>query len=251
MIFLKPNDQRAKAAIILVYIVMALDVLSAVSGVMQYQLLERANGIEGISTEEANANDLREQILGIVYLAANLVAIVMFIRWFRRAYYNLHQLPVTVTYTEGWAAGAWFVPFLNLFRPYQIMKELYTESRSFLQRREVSFTHLSSTAAIGVWWGLWILSGVLGQFVFRYTMKAETIDEMITGTIAGIIGNIVGIPLGLVAVKLIKDYAVAEPLIAAAASQSPEELTTNGDYLNAWSQGNTAGVQEDNPLTSL
>jgi hypothetical protein len=248
MISLKPNDQRAKAAIILVYIVMALDVLSAVSGVMQYQLLERANGIEGISTEEANANDLREQILGIIYLAANLVAIIMFIRWFRRAYYNLHQLPVSVTYTEGWAAGAWFVPILNLFRPYRIMKELYTESRSFLQRREVSFTHLTSTTAVGIWWALWVLSSFIGQFVFRYTMRADTIDEMITSTIAGIIGNIVGIPLGLVAAKVIKDYAEAEPLIAVAAAQSTEELNTNGDYLNAWSESNTAGVQEDNNL---
>lgn len=249
MISLKPNAQRAKAAILLVYIVMALDVLSAVSGVMQYQLLERANGIEGISTEEANANDLREQILGIVYLAANIVAIIMFIRWFRRAYYNLHQLPVSATYTEGWAAGAWFVPILNLFRPYRIMKELYTESCSFLQRREVSFTHLTSTAAVGIWWALWVLSSFIGQFVFRYTMRADTIDEMITSTIAGIIGNIVGVPLALVAAKVIKDYAEAEPLIAAAAAISTEELNTNGDYLNAWSESNTAGFQADNTLT--
>lgn len=245
MISLKPNDQRAKAAIILIYIVMALDVLSAVSGVMQYQLLQRANGLEGISTEEATANDLREQVLGIIYLAANIVSIVMFIRWFRRAYYNLHQLPVSVTYPERWAVSAWFVPFLNFFRPYQIMKELYTESRSFLQRREVSFTHLSSTTAVGVWWALWIISGVLGQFVFRYTLKADTIDEMITGTIAGIIGNIVGIPLGLVAIKVIKDYATAEPFIAAAAAQSTEENNNSGDYLNAWSESNTTGVQAE------
>lgn len=236
MISLRPNDQRAKAAIILIYTIMALDVLSAVSGIMQYQLLDKANNLGGVSTEEANANDLREQVIGYVFMATYIVSVVMFIRWFRRAYYNLHQLPVSVLFTEGWAAGAWFTPILNLFRPYQIMKELYTESRSYLQRKEVSFTHLSSTTMIGVWWALWVVSGVLGQIVFRTTMNADTIDEMITSTIFGIVDNAIGIPLGLVTIKVIKDYAAAEPLLATAAAQVTE-VSESGDYLNAWSEG--------------
>ncbi|NCU03731.1 MAG: DUF4328 domain-containing protein [Chitinophagaceae bacterium] len=239
MISLRPNDQRAKAAIILIYIVMAIDVLSAVSGFMQYQLLERANELGGVSTEEAYANDLREQIISYVFLVAYIVSIVLFIRWFRRAYYNLHQLPVSVLFTEGWAAGAWFVPFVNLGRPYKIMKDLYTESRSYLQRKEVSFTHLSSTTMIGIWWTLWLVSGFLGQFVLRYGMKAETIDELIVATVAETADHLLGIPLGLAAIKVIKDYAAAEPLLAIAAAQSAE-VSDSGDYLNAWSAGSAA-----------
>jgi hypothetical protein len=50
--------------------------------------------------------------------------------------------------------------------------------------------------------------------VFRYTLKAESIDELTTSTIASMIGNLLGIPLALMAIKVIKDYSTVEPLLS-------------------------------------
>ncbi len=88
---LRPNEQRAKNAIVLIWIILALEIASLISGYFQYDLLNTvANGGE-ISTETANANDSREQIVGIIYMIAYIISGIMFIQWFRRAYYNLHQ----------------------------------------------------------------------------------------------------------------------------------------------------------------
>ncbi len=136
----------------------------------------------------------------------------MFIQWFRRAYYNLHQKINHLSHSEGWAAGAWFVPILNLYRPYQIMKELYRETKNLLVTNEISISRNFSTGTLGWWWALWITGNILGQFVFRYSMRAETIDELTTMTIARMVSNIVGIPLATITGKVIKDYSNIEPL---------------------------------------
>ncbi|MDA8570990.1 DUF4328 domain-containing protein [Schleiferiaceae bacterium] len=222
---LRPNEQRAKNAIVLIWIILALEIASLISGYFQYDLLNTvANGGE-ISTETANANDSREQIVGIIYMIAYIISGIMFIQWFRRAYFNLHQKVNHLSHSEGWAAGAWFVPILNLFRPYQIMKELYNETKDLLVKNGLNISENFSTGILGWWWTLWIIDNFLGQFVFRYSMRAETIDELTTMTIASMVSNIVGIPLALITVKVIKGYSNIEPLLNEITDQ--EESTTH------------------------
>ena len=221
---LKPNEQRAKNAINLIWIVLALEIASLISGYFQYDLLQTAANGGVISTETATANDTREQFIGFIYFIASIISGVTFIQWFRRAYYNLHQRVNHLSQTEGWAAGSWFVPIVSLFRPYQIMKELYQETKELLVKKGLSINENFATGSLGWWWTLWIINSAIGQFVFRYSMKAESIDEFTISTVASMIGNVVGIPLALITVKVIKDYANVEPLII---EIKDEEETTN------------------------
>lgn len=221
---IRPNAQRAKNAISLIWIVLALEIVSIISGYFQYDLLQTtANGGE-ISTETATANDTREQIIGIVYVIAYIISAVTFIQWFRRAYFNLHLKINHLSQTEGWAAGSWFVPIVNLYRPYQIMKELYQETKELLTKKGLSINQNFTTGSLGLWWTLWIISNIIGQFVFRYSMKAESIDELTVSTVASMVGNIVGIPLALITIKVIRDYSFVEPLLS---EIKDEEETTN------------------------
>jgi hypothetical protein len=211
MIRLKPNEDRAKFAVGLIWVVLILDILSLISGYLQYDLLQTfASGGE-ISNETIESNDSREQIIGLFYLIAFIISAVTFILWFRRAYFNLHQKINYLSHSEGWAAGSWFVPFISLYRPYQIMKELYQETADLLKRNNIRVNSNFTTSLLGWWWGLWLLSNAIGQFVFRYSNNAVTIDELTTSTIASMIGNLVSIPLALITIKVIQDYADIEP----------------------------------------
>ncbi len=211
---LKPNGQRAKNAITLIWIVLVLEIVSLISGYFQFDLLQTiANGGE-ISTETATTNDTIVEIIGIIYLIAYIISGVTFILWFRRAYFNLHLRVNHLSQTEGWAAGSWFVPIVSLYRPYQIMKELYHETRKLLSKKGLIINENISTDILGWWWTLWIINSVIGQFAFRYSLKAESIDELTISTVASMIGNIAGIPLALITVKVIKDYANIEPKLS-------------------------------------
>ncbi len=211
---LKPNGQRAKNAIILIWLVLVFEIVSFISAYFQYDLL-RVSAMGGeISLDTITANETSEIVVGLLSAITYIISAVTFIQWFRRAYYNLHLKVNFLNYTEGWAAGCWFVPFINLYRPYQIMKELYEETDELLSKKGISVNQTFSTTLLGWWWAFWIINNFVGQFVFRYTLKAESIDELTTSTIASMIGNLLGIPLALIAIKVIKDYSTVEPLLS-------------------------------------
>jgi hypothetical protein len=210
---LRPNGQRAKNAMLLIWIVLAIEIVALISKCFQYNLLQTVANGGLITQEEANANDNTEQIIAILYLIVYFISGITFIQWFRRAYYNLHLKVNYLSHTEGWASGSWFVPIICLYRPQQIMRELYDETKSFLTAKGINVGDNFTTGSLGLWWTFWIISNFMGQFIFRYSKNAESIDELTTVTIMGIVDSVIGIPLALITIKIIKDYSRVEPLL--------------------------------------
>lgn len=210
---MKPNQQRARIAIILIWIVCSMDIISMVSGLFQYQLIEDAKNGVMVTTQRASANDTREAVIAIAYLVVYIISIVTFIMWFRRAYYNLHQKFEYLQHSEGWAAGCWFVPIVSLYRPYQIMKEIYTITIEVLTEKGIEVNQRLGKYTLGFWWTLWIINNILGQIVFRYQPNADSLEELSMSTILSLVNNLVGIPLAVITYKVISDYAKIEPLL--------------------------------------
>ncbi len=210
---LRPNAQRAKTAITLIWIVLGIEIFALVSSLLQYFLLQDAANGELITEEAASANDIREMSIGIIYIIAFITSAVTFISWFRRAYFNLHLKVSGLSHSEGWAAGSWFVPIISLFRPYQIMKELYVQTKGLIIKNGLALYGNFSTQNLGWWWALWIINNFIGQFEFRYSRNAESIDQLTIVTIASMISNIIGVPLALLTIKVIKDYSKMEELL--------------------------------------
>lgn len=92
------------------------------------------------------------------------------------------------------------------------MKEMYTKTNEILFE-ETNQANAVTTSYLGWWWGLWITSNIIGQVVFRTTLNSDSIDSLTNGTIASMIGNVIGLPLALITVKVIKDYANIEQLL--------------------------------------
>ncbi|MCK4662317.1 MAG: DUF4328 domain-containing protein [Bacteroidales bacterium] len=207
---IRPNYQRAKTAILLVGFILILDLISLVSDFFEYKLLKLAQIGELITEEMVNSNDTRQQIVGIFYLIVYFISVITFIQWFRRAYYNLHQRIKYCSQSEGWATGSWFVPIICLYKPYQIMKEMWKETTGLLVNKIENYTNNYNISVIGWWWTLWIISSYVGNFVMKSTFKSETVDELINSSIASMILSLIGIPLALLTIKMIKDYSIME-----------------------------------------
>ena len=192
---------------------MAINCISLISSYFQYDLLQTAANGGEISIEYATSNDNREQAIGIIQIIVLVVSAITFIQWFRRAYFNLHLRVNHLSHSEGWAAGCWFVPIVNFFRPYQIMKELFQATHLFLKRNEVHTREHFSITTLSLWWTFWIIDRLFGQFVFKYSMKAETLEELTFSTIAQLIVNGLGIVLAIITVKVIKEYSSLKTLM--------------------------------------
>lgn len=211
---LKPNAHRANYAMIGVVVVLFLDAVSAVADYSQYNVLIDVRDGIFVSDDKLQNNDLVQQGIAIVYLIAFITSAVFFILWFRRAYYNLGVRTETTYYSEGWAAGSWFVPIISLFRPFQIMKELDEDTSELLGKASSTEVNTNSFL-IGTWWTLWIISNYIGNVVIKSMFQAETIENYINLTLLDMISSCFGIPLALVTVYMIKNYANKETALVA------------------------------------
>lgn len=204
---LKNNKLRARNSTILLAIIFILSVISIISDLMQYALL---NSEIGFTAEEGEENDLRQQIIAIFIFVAYILSYTFFIMWFRRAYFNLHQKINYLEFSEGWAAGAWFVPILNYIRPYHIMKELYVETENYLVKNKTNYTKTLNLSLIGIWWASWIIVSIFDRISYRLNTNSETIEEMSTATLFSIVNEFITLPTCILAIKVIKDYNKVE-----------------------------------------
>jgi len=209
---LKPNQKRSKIAIKLIWICLIVYLFSFFSSFLQYRLLTQISiGIQ-IADDILEQNDVREQLIMLVTFIVNIISAVTFIQWFRRAYFNLHSLVPNLTFTEGWAAGSWFVPMISFFRPYQIMVELYNTTIEKLEERKLIENQNFDISFLKLWWALWILVFVI-DLKRLVISRTDMIDSLKQNTIIDMFQCLVYIPLSLLTIKVIKEYSNFENIL--------------------------------------
>lgn len=189
---------------------LALAVVAAVSGLFQMELISRA-GTTGITAVEAAANDSRQQVIGLLQIGLWLGTGVAFLIWLHHAHRNLPALGGRrLKYTPGWAVGWFFVPFLNLVRPLQVMTEVWHGSDpGGLERDEgpdgpVLRNQLGAPALVSAWWGLFLASNLLGNFAARMALTPnQTLDQIQFMSGLMVLSDALDIPGALVAIGLI------------------------------------------------
>ncbi len=212
---------------LLLKIMLGIEIASLISNYLQYTLLHNP-----LLTEElADANDIRQQIIAILYSGCFIATMVNFLQWFRRACYNLGQIDEYLSYQQKDTGIVWFIPILNVYKPYQMMKELYKKTKEHLDDNEIQSNSLSRIITLNSWWALWMLSNILGNVSFRLSIKSDTIEELRSLTELDMIINIISVPLTLLAIRVIHNYAQTEPLLEKIASQQIIPITdqTDGD----------------------
>jgi hypothetical protein len=167
-------ESRARWARALLVVVALVDVVAVVADVAEYRLL----GTE-FTDAEADANDLRQAVIGVLQVALFIATAIFFIRWFQRAYDHVDVLGGTRRFGRGWATGAWFVPILNLWRPKQIANDIWHTGEP---RRQ-------DAALLGFWWGAFLISNWVSQAAGRLGIQGDTIDELRTSSVLYAIGD--------------------------------------------------------------
>ena len=183
---------RANWVKILLVVGITIDAIAILSGLAQEELLSRAASGVGITDADAAANDARHGMIGVFQVVAFVATAVCWLIWLHRAYANRSLMGTRRSdYTPGWAVGYWFVPIMNLFRPYQVTKELWL--RSARRNAVESIKEFAPAAVLPSWWGVWLISNFLGQALMKWSFRANTIDESQRVTMMGIAIDAIGI----------------------------------------------------------
>lgn len=160
-----------------------------------------------------------ELVQSAVGLVSALVSISLFFvigRWIYRAAWNLRHLGAKrLEFSPGWALGWYFVPFANLVMPYRAMKEIWLASLSPRDWQP------GPAGLLPLWWGLWLIGGVLGHISMRLTLRAETLEQMRAAEWAGVAQCALSVPLALVFIHIARTVSAMQDRQSAAAEPPP------------------------------
>jgi hypothetical protein len=205
---IKPFESgHTRALFVMIFLAagILLNVVSIFSDFMQISMLSAVAAGRTISAEEADVNDSRQALIAIVQVLGYIVTAIGFLIWIHRAHRNLPALGAkNLEFTPGWAVGGFFVPFLNLFRPYKVMVEIWkASSPEFGVSDDISWEYAASSPLLGFWWGFWIISNILGRLVGKLSVGAKSADDFLSVTWLSIASNIVSMLAAVLAITVV------------------------------------------------
>lgn len=179
----------------LLWAYLGIAVLASLSNIMQLVLLQGPP----YTPEMAEANDQRQSAVGLLQTGALVVTSIFFLKWVARSNRNARHFGATdLSFSPNMAAGCYFIPVLNLWRPYQAMKENWQASR-----RPTSWREQPGTPILAAWWLLWLLNGAINQVALRMSVAAKGIDELINVTYVLLASDACDIGVTLAALALV------------------------------------------------
>ncbi len=190
--------QSARTRANWVYVGLGLYVAAAAFNIlvtiMEIDLLLRIDAGEYVSLSEATASDDRVATARLMVIASLVGATIAFCSWMHRANRNLRAMTEKpIRFSPGWSVGWFFVPIMNLFRPYQVLNEIHRHSHA--QQR--------GSPLLGIWWGLWLVGGYVGSTVARALFDNSDVSTAITADWLIVISDTVLIIAATVVIVLI------------------------------------------------
>ena len=188
--------------ILLLKATILISLVAAISSMFEVKLInDMTTGNFDYSTieDQANANDLRQQLIGIIQFSLFIITGIVFLRWIYFSNSNSRSFDAKgMQFTPGWSIGYYFVPYLNLYKPYRAMKEIWKTSKD-----PKNWEMVKTPSLFPQWWTLWLISGFLGNISFRLSMKAEELNELFVSSSVTLASDLIDIPLSLIAIKMV------------------------------------------------
>src|SRR5690606_7784823 len=207
---LKDNSKRSRIVISVFYVMCIMNIGASISIYFQIIMLEQIQMGVILGEEEMSMNDTRQQIISIIQSFIYIASTVLFLNWLRRAYGNINRIGENTEYSETMAIWSFVIPFINLFRPYTITNEIAEKTNSKLREINYDFSSTSNFYFVGLWWGLFLLSSLVGQFVSRYVFQEETVEHFIFSSQLMLASNLFDTLAAVVTLVMIKRISINE-----------------------------------------
>jgi len=198
------QSHRARWAIGFLLAIGVLDAVGAIDAAFALEQLGRLpDAAAAASTDPATlAGGSLRRTLEVLQITVLLAAALSFLLWFYAAYGNVRLVGSRVSRTSpSWAVGCWFVPFVNVFRPYEAVVE--TWQRSEHGNAHPSTRGLAAPRVVGWWWGALLLSKLLSLRTIDVMEAAQTTSQLTAGHVLLIAAHAVSVVAAALAVGVV------------------------------------------------
>lgn len=166
-----------------------LVVMTGIALMSDFMQLNMIENIDRITVEAAEANDKRVNIVDWTHIIVGIMAWITVLVWKYRTNKNCHGFGTKgMRFTPGWAVGWHFVPFMNIFRPYQVMQEIWKVSTD-----PMTWQNQRGSTLVKWWWFSFLVSAFFGKYSAKLSMKSvfkeESLDQLGLITTATIFSN--------------------------------------------------------------
>lgn len=151
-------------------------------------------------------------LISILELFLYVAAVVFFLVWLFRVYKNLTPLRApNPEFTPGWAVGWWFIPFANLVKPFQVVREAWQESDPDFDPKLnfLSGGTGSTPTFLGFWWAFWLLSNISTNIASRL-MDSNNSTAAEVFPVAWIIASFLSMIAAILAVLVVKSITARQ-----------------------------------------
>ncbi len=216
-----PSDGRARIAQAALIVSTAFCFVGMAYHAWDYSLirrLERGADPRAVVTDTYNLITL---LVGVVEIGLVIVAGVLLLMWLHRAYTNLLALGHTPRFTPGWAVGYWFIPIVNLWRPYQVMKDWWLRSEG--DTMVPGYERVTAPSVLSAWWACWICSGFVARFAGSMATGAQPGEFLTfyTAALMMIAAEVLAVIAGVMLLKVISSIVNAQRVAYASVSAAP------------------------------
>jgi len=207
----RPLDRIARMLRFWLILGAIVSLVAGLSDLIEIQLLSRIAAGEELSVLETDANDNRQGLIAIIQALVMLATVVSCVSWCYRSRKNLPALGATyLQYSPGWTIGGFFVPIMSLYRPFQVMKEVWRgsipEDSTITSAMPVGeLVKERAPRIVWWWWALFLVSAFFGQISMRLMFRDDPTMAMLQATSWTSFGsNAVDIPGLLVTAALVQ-----------------------------------------------
>jgi len=169
----RPVSTLSRTLIVLLCTVGALGAVGAALGLVQGIAFPQLAGLDEPQTSGQTAMLLGAGCSALVYVGVYIATVVVFAMFTHRSCSNAVALGARgMQFTPGWAVGWYFIPIMNLFKPYQATREIHQALDPEAGSDDWRLLGRSSSL-IGWWWAAWIVSNLVGWIVIRVTLSSN------------------------------------------------------------------------------
>lgn len=176
------NSEQLEGAKKLFFILLGIDaVVTAIVGFNAFStvgvLREVQSGARTIDQSVFSSLEFWDSFSKLVFLTVIGVGIGL-VKWLNACYSFARQtIGATGFKNEGWTAAGWIIPVFNLFKPYQIINEIYKAGSNGYHAPD-DWKKENGSGALLTWWMFWAVTHFIAWMVTKQLIRTAFQDDI-------------------------------------------------------------------------
>jgi heme/copper-type cytochrome/quinol oxidase subunit 2 len=145
--------------------------------------------------------------MSLVLLVLTLLVVgttgIATVTWLYQAYGSREADPALLPHKRWWTIGGWLIPFINLVRPFQLMRNLYRATTS-PPSSEQHDPHVAYPACFAWWWACLLLASILTNMADRLMTGDPDLGQLRTAVSLDLISQVILIAAAVLFIRVLR-----------------------------------------------